>query len=74
MVNMLVSYLSMCLTVVLHTRIRYSPGRFSAFAEMKALLAHIVVTYAVKLEEGKIGHTRVLLRCCTYPWECGRVV
>ncbi|KAF8504637.1 cytochrome P450 [Russula emetica] len=29
------------------------PGRFFASAEMKALLAHIVVTYDLKLEEGK---------------------
>ena len=36
-----------------HTCIRYSPGRFFATAEMKALLAYIVVTYDLKLEEGK---------------------
>jgi len=29
------------------------PGRFFAITEMKALLAHIVVTYDLKLEEGK---------------------
>ena len=30
-----------------------SPGRFLAAIEMKAMLAHIVVTYDVKFEEGK---------------------
>ena len=30
-----------------------SPGRFLAAIEIKALLAHIVVTYDVKFEEGK---------------------
>ena len=30
-----------------------SPGRFLAAIEMKALLAHIVVNYDIKLEEGK---------------------
>jgi hypothetical protein len=31
-----------------------SPGRFLAVAEMKILLAHIVTTYDIKIEEGKI--------------------
>ena len=30
-----------------------SPGRYLAAIEMKALLAHIVVTYDIKFEEGK---------------------
>jgi hypothetical protein len=30
-----------------------SPGRFFATNEVKALLAHIVVTYDIKFEEGK---------------------
>ena len=30
-----------------------SPGRFFAVNEVKALLAHILVTYDFKLEEGK---------------------
>ena len=30
-----------------------SPGRFFAINEVKAFLAHIVVTYDMKLEEGK---------------------
>jgi hypothetical protein len=30
-----------------------SPGRFLAANEVKALLAHILVTYNVKFEEGK---------------------
>jgi len=33
--------------------IRNSPGRFFATVEMKALLAHVVVSYDFKLEEGK---------------------
>ena len=45
--------LNVPLTVNPHTCIRYSPGRFFASAEMKALLAHIIVTYDLKLEEGK---------------------
>ena len=32
---------------------RNSPGRSFAITEMKALLAHIVTTYDLKLEEGK---------------------
>ncbi|KAI0248479.1 cytochrome P450 [Lactifluus subvellereus] len=42
------------------------PGRFFAASEVKALLAHIIVTYDVKFEEGKgiprefrIGSTRI---------------
>jgi hypothetical protein len=31
----------------------YSPGRFFAVNEIKALLAHIIVTYDFKFEEGK---------------------
>ena len=30
-----------------------SPGRFFAVNEIKALFAHILVTYDIKLEEGK---------------------
>ncbi len=30
-----------------------SPGRFFAVNEIKAILAHILVTYDIKLEEGK---------------------
>jgi hypothetical protein len=30
-----------------------SPGRFFATLEMKVLLAHVVITYDLKLEEGK---------------------
>ncbi len=30
-----------------------SPGRFFAANEVKALLAHLVVTYDIKFEEGK---------------------
>jgi len=33
--------------------ITISPGRFFAVNEVKALLAHIVVTYEIKFEEGK---------------------
>ena len=31
----------------------FSPGRFFAVNQMKALIAHIIVTYDFKLEEGK---------------------
>jgi hypothetical protein len=34
-------------------RLLHSPGRFLAANEIKALLAHILVTYDVKFEEGK---------------------
>ena len=30
-----------------------SPGRFFAANEVKALLAHVIVTYDMKVEEGK---------------------
>lgn len=56
MVNTLVfTFLSLnvSLTVTLHACIHYSPGRFFASTEMKALLAYILVTYDFKLEEGK---------------------
>jgi hypothetical protein len=45
--------LNVPLTVNPHLYIRCSPGRFFASAEMKTLLAHIIVTYDLKLEEGK---------------------
>ena len=37
--------------MILMTRI--SPGRFFAATELKALLAHMVVTYDMKFSEGK---------------------
>jgi hypothetical protein len=33
--------------------ITISPGRFFAATELKALLAHMVVTYDMKFEDGK---------------------
>ena len=36
-----------------HSYSSISPGRFFATNEVKALLAHILVTYDFKLEEGK---------------------
>jgi hypothetical protein len=37
----------------LQSLIPVSPGRFFAVNEVKAFLAHIVVTYDIKFEEGK---------------------
>ncbi len=36
-----------------HSYFPISPGRFFAVNEVKALLAHVVVTYDIKFEEGK---------------------
>jgi hypothetical protein len=36
-----------------HSYFCISPGRFFAVNEVKAFLAHIVVTYDIKFEEGK---------------------
>ena len=36
-----------------HSFFSISPGRFFAVNEVKALLAHVVVTYDIKFEEGK---------------------
>src|SRR6266571_3346673 len=36
-----------------HSYFSISPGRFFAVNEVKALLAHVVVTYDIKFEEGK---------------------
>jgi hypothetical protein len=36
-----------------HSYFSISPGRFFAVNEVKALLAHIVVTFDIKFEEGK---------------------
>ncbi len=36
-----------------HSYSSISPGRFFAVNEVKALLAHILVTYDIKLEDGK---------------------
>ena len=43
----------------LHLTASLSPGRFFAVNEMKALIAHIIVTYDFKFQEGKVvldGH------------------
>ena len=42
-----------CLLYHSHSFSSISPGRFFAATEVKALLAHILVTYDFKLEEGK---------------------
>ena len=43
----------MCLWHRGHSYSSISPGRFFAANEVKALLAHILVTYDFKVEEGK---------------------
>jgi hypothetical protein len=50
-----VSFLLLCFasTHRSHSYSSISPGRFFAINEVKALLAHILVTYDFKLEEGK---------------------
>ncbi len=45
--------LSMCWPHRNHSYSPISPGRFFAANEVKALLAHIVVMYDIKFEEGK---------------------
>jgi hypothetical protein len=45
--------LSFASTYRSHSYSSISPGRFFAANEVKALLAHILVTYDFKLEEGK---------------------
>jgi cytochrome P450 len=52
----MVGYFSSSLFVfvsLIHICVRNSPGRSFATVEMKALLAQIVITYDLKLEEGK---------------------
>ena len=49
----MVRILSTILFISLRTIRFYSPGRFFAVNELKALLAHIIITYDFKLEEGK---------------------
>ena len=49
----MVSHLSILCTLLSCLPPFNSPGRFLAAVEIKALLAHIVVTYDVKFEEGK---------------------
>ena len=46
-------FLSMCELHRSHSYFSISPGRFFAVNEIKALLAHILVTYDIKLEDGK---------------------
>lgn len=42
-----------CLEPSLMDSYATSPGRFFAATELKAMLAHLVVTYDLKFEEGK---------------------
>ncbi|KAI9465950.1 cytochrome P450, partial [Lactarius psammicola] len=46
-----------------HSYSPISPGRFLAVNEVKALLAHILVTYDIKFEEGKTGPTQLYHQC-----------
>ena len=48
----------------------FSPGRFLAANEIKAILAYIIATYDVKFEEGQGIPRGVSHRCNAYTWEC----
>jgi len=45
-----------------HSYSSISPGRFFAANEVKALLAHILVTYDIKFEEGKPAPRRLVIK------------
>jgi len=49
--------------------IMISPGRFFAANEIKGLLAHIVVTYDIKFEEGKQAPRGVHFNAIRIPGE-----
>ncbi|KAF8271107.1 cytochrome P450 [Lactarius quietus] len=52
----------------LPTHVTYiSPGRFFAVNEVKALLAHIVVTYDIKFEEGKQAPRSLVINSVRIP-------
>ena len=57
----------MCLPHWGHSYASVSPGRFFAANEVKALLAHILVTYDVKLEEGKRAPGTVIIGSVRIP-------
>jgi len=44
-----------------------SPGRFFAVNEVKALLAHILVTYDIKFEEGKRAPRSFIINSARIP-------
>ena len=44
-----------------------SPGRFFAASEIKALLAHILVTYDIKFEEGKQAPRTIVVNSMRLP-------
>ncbi len=46
-----------------------SPGRFFAVNEVKALLAHVVVTYDIKFEEGKQAPRSLHIGSMRFPGE-----
>ena len=50
-----------------HSYASVSPGRFFAANEVKALLAHILVTYDIKPEEGKRAPRTVVLGSVRMP-------
>ena len=51
--EIIVYFILFAFVSLIHTCICNSPGRSFATTELKALLAHIVITYDLKLEEGK---------------------
>jgi hypothetical protein len=57
----------MCLPHRDHSYSSISPGRFFAANEVKALLAHILVNYDIKLEEGKRAPRTVIVGSIRMP-------
>ena len=51
------------------THFSISPGRFFAVNEVKALLAHVVVTYDIKFEEGKQAPRSLHIGSMRFPGE-----
>jgi hypothetical protein len=57
----------MCLPHRGHSYSSISPGRFFAANEVKALLAHIIVTYDIKLEEGRRAPRTIIIGSVRMP-------
>ena len=52
---------------LLRRDVMYSPGRFFAASELKAMLAHVVMTYDIKFEDGKPKPANVYIGAACIP-------
>ena len=61
-------------SVLMYVAFGFSPGRFFAVTELKSMLAHVILNYDVKLENGGPRPANMFIESSVVPDRNGRVM